>query len=222
MPRRATGAPAPQGPWAETSEEDLLRGVIARKPGAWQGFYRRYERLVISCIKKVLHRYTAVYGDEDIEDMVNTVCLNLVKDDYRKLRTYDPRRGYKLSSWVGLIATNTALDALRRREPIHGTLTPSHDDDEAPAQIADEGPDPGVSMERREQWRALLVAIRELPENDREFLELYYDQELEPEELAKRMNIAVNTVYSRKNKVREKLRRIIETLEGGKIAATGA
>ncbi len=203
------------------SEEELLRSVIARKPGAWGGFFTRYERLIISCIKKVLHRYTAVYGDEDVEDMINTVCLNLVKDDYRKLRTYDARRGYKLSSWVGLIATNTALDALRRRDPIHQTLSGT-DDDEAPAQIPDGGPGPGESMERREQWRALIVAIKELPDTDRQFLALYYDEELEPEELARRMNIAVNTVYSRKNKVREKLKKIIEALEDGKIVPSPA
>jgi RNA polymerase sigma-70 factor, ECF subfamily len=207
--------------WAEMAEEELLRSVIAGKAGAWGGFFARYERLIISCIKKVLHRYTAVYGDEDVEDMINTVCLNLVKDDYRKLRTYDARRGYKLSSWVGLISTNTALDALRRRDPIHQTLSGS-DEDDAPAQIPDVGPDPGESMERREQWRALIVAIKELPDTDREFLALYYDEELEPEELARRMNIAVNTVYSRKNKVREKLKKIIEALEDGKTAPSPA
>jgi|SoiMethySBSTD1v2_1073268.scaffolds.fasta_scaffold383796_2 RNA polymerase sigma-70 factor (ECF subfamily) len=197
-------------------EDELLKAVLGRDAGAWSGFFRRYERLIISCIKKVLHRYTAVYGDEDIEDMVSTVCLNLVKDDYRKLRTYDPSRGYKLSSWVGLIATNTAHDALRRREPIHQRLD-DHNADEAKVEIVDAEPNPGERMERREEWTALLRAIRDLPESDRQFLELYYDHEYEPEEIARRLGISVNTVYSRKNKVREKLRRLIEALDAGKV-----
>jgi RNA polymerase sigma-70 factor, ECF subfamily len=226
MSRRPAEAAAPKSAWLTMPEDELLAAVLTEKPGAWTGFYRRYERLMITCIKKVLHRYTALYGEEDIEDMVNTVCLNLIKDDYRKLRTYDAGRGYKLSSWVGLIATNTAHDALRRRDPIHTSLDASHgsDDDEPPVQYADEGPTPGDTLEVREQWRALIGAIRELPETDQEFLALYYDQELEPEEIAKRMSISVNTVYSRKNKVREKLRRIVERLYPllGKDLAPGA
>lgn len=210
-----------KSPWATMPEEELLRAVVGNQPGAWIGFYARYERLIITCIKKVLHRYTALYADEDIEDMVNTVCLNLVKDDFRKLRTYDAARGYKLSSWVGLIATNTAHDALRRREPIHASLD-QREEDEAPTEYPDAGPTPGDSMEKREQWDALVAAIRELPESDQEFLALYYDQEMDPEEIARRMGISVNTVYSRKNKVREKLRRIVEALHGGKIEARGA
>jgi len=211
-------------PWAVMPEDELLAAVLAQKPGAWAGFYKRYDRLIITCIKKVLHRYTALYGEEDIEDMVNTVCLNLVKDDFHKLRAFDPTRGYKLSSWVGLIATNTAHDALRRREPIHARLDAGHDrdDDAPPVQHADEGPLPGDSLETREQWDTLCAAMRELSASDQEFLTLYYAEELEPEEIARRLGISINTVYSRKNKVREKLRRIVEQMFGGKTAASGA
>ncbi len=221
MVRRAVDK---SSPWAVMPEDELLAAVIGQKPGAWAGFYKRYDRLIITCIKKVLHRYTAIYAEEDIEDMVNTVCLNLVKDDYHKLKAFDPTRGYKLSSWVGLIATNTAHDALRRREPIHTRLDASHDsdDDSPPVQYADEGPLPGDSLETREQWETLVAAMRELPKGDQEFLALYYEQELDPEEIAQRMGISINTVYSRKNKVREKLRRIVEQLFGGKDVASGA
>jgi RNA polymerase sigma-70 factor (ECF subfamily) len=225
MARRAVDT---SSPWAQMPEDELLAAVIAKQPGAWAGFYKRYDRLIITCIRKVLHRYTALYGEEDLEDMASTVCLNLVKDDYHKLRAFDPTRGYKLSSWVGLIATNTAHDALRRREPIHQRIDAGHDadDDAPPVQFADrEAPLPGDSLEAREEWEALAAAIRELSPSDQQFLSLYYEQELEPEEIAKRLGISVNTVYSRKNKVREKLRRIVDPSPGGtggKTAASGA
>ena len=144
--------------------------------------------------------------------MANTVCLNLVKDDFKKLRTFDPTKGYKLSSWVGLIATNTALDALRRRDPLHTSLD-TEDDEGRPRSSPIPASIPGQMLERRQQWTALLAAIRELPEQDREFLELYYDEELDPDEIARRMNISVNTVYSRKNKLREKLKKLVESAE---------
>ena len=40
-------------------------------------------------------------------------------------------------------------------------------------------------------------------------MDYYYVQELEPEVIARLMSISVNTVYSRKNKIREKLRIIV-------------
>ena len=39
--------------------------------------------------------------------------LSLNKRDMHKLRTFDPERGNKLSSWVGMLATNCAWDYLR-------------------------------------------------------------------------------------------------------------
>jgi RNA polymerase sigma-70 factor (ECF subfamily) len=190
------------------SEAELIAAVIAREGGAWPELYRRFERVIIGCVRNTLRRYSAFATDEDIEDIVNTTCLNLVKDDFKKLRTFDASRGYRLSSWMGLIATNTALDALRRRDPGHTSLD-SLDDDGVPLQVADPSAPPEGQMERREQWRALLEAIQELPEADRRFLELYYDEELAPEQLAARLGITVNTVYSRKNKLREKLKKLL-------------
>ncbi len=206
--------------WATMPEEKLLAAVLAREPGAWVGFYARYERLMIACIKKTLRRYSAFHTDEDVEDLASSVCLNLVKDDYKKLRTFDGARGYKLSSWVGLIATNTTLDSLRRRAPSHTTL--DGPDAENPIEIADHTNDPGDALERRQELAAVLTAIRDLSPTEREFLELYYDDEAEPEEIAKRMGISVNTVYSRENKLREKLRKLVYNASAGKVGATSA
>jgi len=197
--------------WAEASDDRLLNGVLDEEPGAWNGFYERYRRLMIACVRKVLRRYTAVYIEADIEDTTNMVCLNLIKDDYKKLRAYDPERGCKLSSWVGLIATNTALDALRRRAPLHESLEVGPHDE--PYQVADPGASPADVLEHRSKWERLQAAVAQLGDSDRLFMELYYDRQLEPEQIARMMRISINTVYSRKNKVREKLRRIVSAEE---------
>ena len=46
-------------------------------------------------------------------EIFGDVCFNLLRDDMRKLRLYDASRGTKLSSWIGMIATNVAYDYLR-------------------------------------------------------------------------------------------------------------
>ena len=39
----------------------------------------KYERLVISCIRKVMRRYGAAFNEEDVEDLVSATALNIVK-----------------------------------------------------------------------------------------------------------------------------------------------
>jgi RNA polymerase sigma-70 factor (ECF subfamily) len=197
------------------SDEELVQAVLAREPAAWPTFFAKYERLVISCIRKVMRRYGAAFNDEDIEDLVSATALNIVKDDYKKLRAFDPTRGYKLSSWIGLIATNSAHDALRRRAPTEVWAAVALDDT-APVPLASEETLASEALEAEDQARELRAAIAQLSAADRLFMDYYYVQELDPEVIARLMSISVNTVYSRKNKIREKLRIIVGKQHDGR------
>ena len=195
----------------ELPDGDLVNAVLAREPAAWPTFFAKYERLVVACVRRALRRYGASHGEEDIEDLVSQTAFNLVKDDYKKLRTFDPTRGYKLSSWVGLIATNTALDALRRRAPTDVWSAASLDDtDPVLPTLASAERGPADQLAQKDEIRLVRAAIDELSESDKLFLEYYYVEELEPEEIARLMSISLNTVYSRKNKIREKLARFVK------------
>jgi RNA polymerase sigma-70 factor (ECF subfamily) len=187
---------------------ELLNAVIAGAPGAWPRFYQRYERLIVACIRKVLARYGVAFQPSDLEDLLNTVCLNLVRDDFEKLRRYDPTRGYQVSSWIGLIATNSTHDALRRRGPAHYSL----DDDDEWTEMPDEQPSPAELAVWRERESWLNRAVGRLSPAEQQFLRYYYHENREPEEIATLMGISVNTVYSRKNKVRAALKRIIDEM----------
>jgi RNA polymerase sigma-70 factor (ECF subfamily) len=198
------------------SDEELVHAVLAREPAAWPTFFAKYERLVISCIRKVLRRYQAPFNEEDLEDLVSATALNIVKDDYKKLRSFDASRGYKLSSWIGLIASNTAHDSLRRRAPTEVWSAVALDDT-APVKLEDEEVLASEALEADDELRELRAAIAKLTPSDQLFVDYYYVQELEPEVIARLMSISINTVYSRKNKIREKLRLIVNRTH----AATG-
>lgn len=191
----------------DMDEAQLVAAVLAGQPGAWSAFFAKYQRLIISCVRKVLMRYGAYHTEEDIEDLVSTTALNLVKDDYKKLRAFDATRGYRLSSWVGLLATNTAHDALRQRPP---TAVSLDGDDEGGHDVAADEIDPAERLVRGEQAQRMTQAIAQLSPGEQLFIRYYFEDEMEPEQIAQLMQISVNTVYSRKNKVREKLRRIVE------------
>src|SRR4051812_25666442 len=106
---------------SNSAEENAwLAALLAPQPESarqrrWAGFVGRYERLITSCVLKVLRRYGAAFSSDDLDDLVAEVWLTLLRDDLRKLRQYDPGRGVRLASFIGLVASHTAIDHLRSR-----------------------------------------------------------------------------------------------------------
>src|SRR5262245_57965283 len=107
----------------------LLEAVLGRDQVAWRELIRRYRALVFRCITKVAAKYDAVLSNEDVNEIFGDMCFNLLRDDMRKLRAYDPARGAKLGSWLGLLAINTAYDFLRQtsRRPMLDKLDHTRD-----------------------------------------------------------------------------------------------
>ncbi len=194
------------------AEMALVRAVLRREPGAWEKFYKKYHRLMASCIRRVYHKHGVNPDSEEMEDLMAQVCLNLVDKDFRKLRMYDPERGHRLSSWVGLISANTAYDALRRRAPEHVSL--DDPDTGVAATTPARDPSPLDHVEAEERRELLRRAVSQLTESERRFVYLFYQSRLEPQEVARQLGVKVSTVYSRKNKVKAKLLRIVSELLG--------
>lgn len=178
----------------------LLEMVLSKDEVAWTELIRRYRALVFRCITKVAAKYDAVLSNEDANEIFGDMCFNLLRDDMRKLRAYDPARGAKLGSWLGLLAINTAYDYLRQtsRRPMLDRL------DSAPERPGD-GPNALDDLLEKERWGYLNHLLADFSAKDRRFVELYYGHGLLPEEVAAAMGISVKTVYSKKNKLRTKL-----------------
>src|SRR5437868_5579233 len=99
--------------YRELPDGPLLEAVLSKDEVAWKELIRRYRALVFRCITKVAAKYDAVLSNEDANEIFGDMCFNLLRDDMRKLRAYDPMRGAKLGSWLGLLSINTAYDYLR-------------------------------------------------------------------------------------------------------------
>jgi RNA polymerase sigma factor (sigma-70 family) len=180
----------------------------------WTDFVQRYERLIVSCVVKALRRYGATFSRDDLDDLVGDVWLVLLRDDMRKLRLYDATRGFRIASFLGLVATNATIDHLRARQ---AETAPLDDVIEDYASLRAEAPRDVV--EARQEAELARAALAQLSGDERAFVVDCFRDEVAPEELARALGVTTNTVYSRKFKIREKLQKIVRSLDGAHVAA---
>ena len=203
MPAIAIRTPPTPVQW---SERQLLRRVLRRDERAWGELVRRYRALIFRCITKVTSKFAPYLPNADIDEIYADILYSLLRNDMHKLRRYNPKRGTKLSSWLGMISINATYDYLR----CAGRGCQPLDSDTVPELYKENERTPLDELIEKERWHELNHLLHDFTERDRRFLELYYDKGLEAQEIAATMAISVKTVYSKKHKIRAHLRRSLE------------
>src|SRR5580693_3283258 len=185
-------------PVIEWTDRELLRVVLRSEARGWAELVRRYRPLIYRCITKVTLRYSPSLSSADLDEIYADVMMQLVRDDMHKLRIYNPARGTKLGSWIGMISVNSAYDYLRsaRRRPlldkVDGAIDPHEEVDRTPLD----------QLIEKERWEHLNGLLADLTDKDGTFVELYYQRGMEADEIAAEMQISLKTVYSKKHKIR--------------------
>jgi RNA polymerase sigma-70 factor (ECF subfamily) len=188
----------------DNEERELLAGLLADDAGAWREFSVRYSRLIYRCITRVTGPFGAVVSPEDVREIYAMLCLGLLANDKRKLRSFEPGRGNKLGSWIGMLAIHTAYDFLRqvRREPKRACLSEAE-------QLCAHSPDPSEACELGQRAKIVASILEHFSSKDRQFVRLYFGEGLDPEQVAERMAISVKTVYSKKHKIQSRLEALL-------------
>lgn len=188
------------------AEQDaaLVRALIAHEHKAWRLFTTQYSGVVLSCIRRVLGRFSRVTSEHDIDEVYARFCSELLAHDCKKLRAYDPQKGSRLSTWLGLLASNATYDYLRRlkRDRVCDPLLDT--DHHASGELS-----PYDQVALAERARLASEILSELSERDREFVELYFGEGLDVDAIAARMGINVKTVYTKKHKITARLERML-------------
>lgn len=189
---------------AETDVQ-LIEALLRNDACAWHEFRVRYDRLIHRCITKVTSRFPNYVTSDDVRDIHGSLLVQLLANNMHKLRLFNPERGNRLSSWIGMLAVNAAYDYLRNiRRDAKSSVVAEED------LVCDHQPDPYSLCEQRERARHVGVLLEAFSERDQEFVELYFAEGLEPEEVATRMKISIKTVYSKKHKIQSRLEAIVE------------
>jgi RNA polymerase sigma-70 factor (ECF subfamily) len=179
-------------PLSHCSDEDLLIRFCKGQKEAFGVLVRRYERELFGYLRRYL-------GDGNLaEDVFQNTFLQL----YVKSSQYEP--GRPVRPWLYTIATNQAIDALRRNGR-HQALSL----DQGREELADggvhslmdtlesRGPGPMDAAEGQERRQRVRASVDQLPEFLRQVLVLAYYQGLKYREIAEILGIPVGTVKSR-------------------------
>ncbi|HVP75165.1 MAG TPA: sigma-70 family RNA polymerase sigma factor [Gaiellaceae bacterium] len=176
-------------PTGET-DADLLVRVADRDREAFELLYGRYVRSIFGlALRRLRDRQRA-------EDAVQETFAAV----WRSAASYRPERG-PAAPWLYAVARNAIVDRLRARvEPAS----------EVPEMISSE---PGPADRAESSFVAWRVhrALEELPEKEREVVELAYWSEMSQSEVADYLNIPLGTV---KTRTRSALSRLAGLLEG--------
>ncbi|MEM7224236.1 MAG: sigma-70 family RNA polymerase sigma factor [Pseudomonadota bacterium] len=191
--RRAKVAPALRPMAREAAADDgnglseELKRLVAGDQAAWEGFVQRYARVIFAAVQR---RLVPAGRPHEVDDVTQDVFVKICSRDFKLLRSFDPARA-KLSTFLTVVATSSAIDHLRRNSK------PTTDIDAVPQELLSVEP---KVVERIKIPPELLSPRQAL------VMELLYAKELEPAEAAEVMGVAPHTVRSMHHKALTKLR----------------
>ena len=183
-------------------ETTLIPSLLMNDERAWRTFHELYSSRLQGAISRVTRRFPQLSGTDHVDEIYGTLCLRLLSDDKRRLRSFDPGRGTPLGAWLCTLARNSAHDFLRsrQRQPWLGRLA----DEVCEVEPRSDAPDAFNQYLTREQIERLEELLTTLSVRDQEFMRAYLEG-LEPEEIAEQLGISVSTVYSKKHKILARL-----------------
>lgn len=171
---------------------DIGERLVTGQPEALEECYRTLGPLVVSYVGRYVPR-------SDVEDVVQRVFYEV----WRAHDRYDP--GQPLRAWVLGIARKRAIDHLRKRKD---TVVPL----DSVREITGED---GREVAERLAWAdEVRTALRQLPDIQRQVIELAYFDGYSQSEIAETLGIPLGTVKTRTSRGLQRLAGHLEPFRG--------
>ena len=80
---------------------------------SWDEFVDRYSRLIYSYILSILNIKSRILPQDNINDIFQEIIYSLIKDNFKKLKSFKARNACSLASWLRQVTINCTIDYLR-------------------------------------------------------------------------------------------------------------
>jgi RNA polymerase sigma-70 factor (ECF subfamily) len=176
-------------------DRTLVARILEGDRDRFTELVKRYEKRIINYVYRITHRY------EDAHDLAQEIFVKV----YVALDRYDPK--YQFSTWLFRIAQNSAIDALRKKTVNEVSIAPKPgEDDTKEREFADTGVSPYRAMSNKQLADAIDTAVKNLPTDYRELIQLRHFAELSYEEIASMKKLPLGTVKNKLFRARNLLK----------------
>jgi len=189
------------------SDDELVSAVLAGRQEAYAQLYERYLRRIYALVQRMV-------GPQEAEEVTQESFLQA----YRNLAKF--RGESQFYTWLYRVASNTALQHLRRRGRKEGRNSSFEDlAENAPGVLAELGntvfADPVAAAESTELQEQTVEALQSLPPNQKLVILLGPVRGLSYEEMARVLGVSVPVVKARLHRARENLRGRVAAMRSG-------
>jgi RNA polymerase sigma-70 factor (ECF subfamily) len=174
------------------SDDQLMEAVVNREGDALERIYKRYESLLRTVILGVIR------DESDVEDVLHDVLLQLWEQGHR----YNPNEK-GLRGLLVTLARRRALDRLRRRAAYRRATESLKTDADNP--LTCETSTMSSQVEIHDLSELLNRVIQELPEAQKEVVDLAFFKGMSQREIAAKRRISLGTVKTRLHLAQRKL-----------------
>jgi len=184
----------------------FVQSCIRQDPLAWNEFVEKYSRLIYNYIHRVLYSKGIAAAGEYANDICQEIFHSLIKENFKKLKSYRAKNGCSLASWLRQVTINFTIDYLRRIKPVI-----SIDDDgegRGPLKniLPSDSPSALEALIGKEKITGLRECIDKLNSEDKYFLELYLNRQIKLEKLKDHFKISRSAIDMRKLRLLARLR----------------
>ncbi|MEM7553965.1 MAG: sigma-70 family RNA polymerase sigma factor [Cyanobacteria bacterium P01_A01_bin.84] len=180
-------------------ETQLIIQIAQGDQKALSTLYDRYARPIYSLVLKMLNSV------EESEEIV----LDVFSQVWRTAQNYNIERG-RVDTWLFMMARSRSLDRMRSKQRKANTISISNETDDI--KIASNSTLPEEDLLIKERRGRIIVALYEIPPEQRETIELAYFQGLTQKEIAEKTGVSLGTVKTRIRLALSKLKSMLQTL----------
>lgn len=183
----------------------FVQGCLNGNKQSWSEFILRYSRLIYNYIYSVLSIKGCSIPLEQVEDIFQEIFHVLIKDNYRKLSTYQGKNGCSLASWLRQVTINFTIDYLRKLRPSVSLDAEDENGFLLKDILKDLSTGPSEFLDDQDRRKTLQECISLLESEEQYFLELYLQQELTLDEIKEHFKINRGAVDMRKGRIFQKI-----------------
>jgi len=183
----------------------FVQACVKGDKQSWDEFLSRYSRLIYNYIYSVLAVKGRSLTEEQIEDIFQEIFYSLIKDNYKKLSSYQGKNGCSLASWLRQVTINFTIDYLRKLKPMLSIEAEIEQGLSLKDVLKDLSNDAVEFLSDQDRRMTLRDCVDSLDPAEQYFMELFLNQGLNLEQIRQYLKINRGAVDMRKSRIFQKL-----------------